>query len=282
MRLSIHQSHVIVFFLSFIFGFSTYLYFSGNGYYSFLFWNIDKDLLAQCLGFAVFGLYFRWCSESPILPNQQGIQLFFGSQTGEVWNEGNFLFIPRPFWSIWKKVSVEHFSFTVATQNRTQEGHIVMVFATGRAVPENVQLLSKISQEGLQEQVVGLSMMAVGTYISMNSRMDLLQYPHFDISQHVQDIFGKNQLYGLAVQIFTTKVEEINEQTRKQFDAIARLGDMGGIMNGLKQSFPTMSEVELYAAYASIVGFHPWVTSHVIHGNGSGNNTILLNGNNSL
>lgn len=273
-RLSAGMSHVIVIVFGIILASLAYGLFSGEGVYSFLFWDINKNLLAKTLAFITFGFYGRWCYETPILPNEQGIQLFFGAQNGEVWNESNFLFIPRPFWSIWKRVSIQHFSFTVATQNRTKEGHSVMVFATGRAVPINVQLLAKISQEGAQEQVLGLSMMAIGTYINQNQRNSLLCYPNWDISLQVKNIFGKNKFYGLDVTVFTTKVVEVNPETMRQFDTLARQVDMETTLRSLKENFPGISDVELYAAYASLVGLTPKVMSYVVHG--GGNNNIIF------
>lgn len=274
MKLGSGFSHVVVIFFGLLIGVSVFLYFTGYGSYSFLFFNIDKNLSAKMLGFVSFGLYTRWCYESPILPNEQGILLFFGGQTGEVWGESNFLFIPRPFWSIWKKVSIQHFTFTVTAQNRTKEGHSMMVFATGKAVPKNVQLLSKISQEGLQEQVLGLSMMAVGSYIQQNKRLSLLGYQSFDISGYVKNLFGKNNLYGLDVSVFTTKVMELSPEIARQFDLLAISKDMGEIMKTITRNFPDMSPVERYATYASLSGLNPSVMSYVIHGKGT--NNLLL------
>lgn len=274
MRLSSGMSHVVVIVFGLIFGLITYTLFSGEGTYSFLFWEIHKNLLAQSLSFIVFGFYGRWCYEVPILPNEQGIQLFFGAQTGEVWNESNFLFIPRPFWSIWKKMSIQHFSFTIATQNRSEEGHSMIVFATGRAVPVNVQLLAKMSQEGVQEQVLGLSMMAIGVYIRDNAREALLNYQHWDISGHIKNIFGEHNFYGLDVTVFTTKVIEVSQETMRQFDMLARQTDMQTTLLNLKQNFPSISDVELYAIYASLVGITPQIMSYVV--NGAGTNNILL------
>lgn len=276
MRLSSGISHLVVIVFGLILGLVAYVTFAGAGFYTFLFWDINKDLLAKSLAFIVFGFYGRWCYELPILPNEQGIQLFFGAQTGEVWHESNFLFIPRPFWSIWKRMSVQHFSYTVATQNRTMEGHTVMVFATGRAVPEDVHLLAKISQEGMQEQVLGLTMMAIGSYIRENSREALLNYQHWDISGYVEGIFGENNFYGLDATVFTTKVIEVSQETMRQFDMLARQSDMQTTLSNLKQNFPKISDVELYAMYASLVGITPQVMSYVINsGNGRTNNILL-------
>lgn len=274
MRLSAGISHLVVIIIGLTLAFITYTSLSGEGVYSFFFWDIHKDLLAKALAVAVFGLYGRWCYELPILPNEQGIQLFFGTQTGEVWNESNFLFIPRPFWSIWKRLSIQHFSFTVATQNRTMEGHSMLVFAIGRAVPINVQLLAKISQEGMQEQVLGLSMMAIGAYIRQNARNSLLSYQRWNISELIQITFGENNFYGLDVTVFTTKVIEVSQETMRQFDTLARQADMQTTLNNLKQNFPSISDVELYAVYASLVGITPQIMSYVV--NGSGTNNILL------
>lgn len=274
MRLSVNQGHVLVPLFGLILGMITYLVFSGEGSYSFLFWDIHKNLFAKSLGFIVFGFYCRMCYISPILPNEQGIELFLGTQTGEVLGESNFIFLPWPFWSVWKRVSIQHFSFTVAAQNRTKEGHQMMVFATGKAIPENVQLLAKISQEGVQEQVLGLSMMALGRYINHNERKPLLNYQQWDISGFVQETFGDNQFYGLKVNVFTTKVVEVNPETMRQFDTLARQADMQTTLSVLKQIFSGASDVELYAMYASLVGITPAVMSYVV--NGGGANTILL------
>lgn len=271
MKLPAGLSHFVVIAIGLAIAVNVYLFFSGEGTYHVLFLDFDKTKLAQTLGFVSFGLYARWCYEQPILPNQQGIQLFFGVQTGEVWGEGNFLFIPRPFWSIWKQMSVMDFSFTVAAQNRSKEGHMMMVFATGRSRPTNVQLLAKISQQGLEEQVLGLSMSAVGTYIHLNARATLLEYQAYNISDHVKKIFGDNKFYGLDVQVFTTKVVEVSQETMKQFDILARKGDMQTTIRGFKKNFPGISDLELYAMYASIMGINPAVMSYMVHGKGNTN-----------
>lgn len=276
MRLSSGMSHVVVVVFGVILGIIVYAFFSGEGSYQFLFMNINRQALAQCLGFLSFGFYSRWCYELPIQPNEQGIQLFLGAQTGEVWGESNFLFIPRPFWSIWKRVSIQHFSFTVAAQNRTEEGHSLIVFATGRAVPNNVQLLAKISQEGIQEQLLGLSTMCLGAYIRNNQRTSLLNYQHLDISEYVKKVLGEHQLYGLDVTVFTSKVIEVNPAVMRQFDVSALQDDMQTTLWKLKQNFPQISDVELYAVYASIVGYTPPVMSYIVHG--ERNNTLLLGG----
>ncbi|MCF7843702.1 hypothetical protein K9M47_02285 [Candidatus Gracilibacteria bacterium] len=274
MRLSAGLSHIVVLIFCFIFSLITYNTFSGEGSFQLLFFEIDKNLFAKSLAVIAFGFYGRMCYISPILPNEQGIQLFIGSQNGEVWNESNFLFIPWPIWSIWKRVSIQHFSFTVAAQNRTKEGHLMMVFATGKAIPENVQLLAKISQEGAQEQVLGLSMMSIGRYINANKRDSLLSFQNLDISGFVQEVFGENQFYGLKVKVFTTKVIEVNSETMRQFDVLAREGSMQTTLLHLKKNFPESSDIELYAMYASLIGINPAVMSYIVHG--SGTNNILL------
>jgi hypothetical protein len=171
-------------------------------------------------------------------------------------------------------VSVQHFSFTVAAQNRTQEGHSMIIFATGRAVPQNVHLLAKMSQEGVQEQVLGLCMMSLGSYIQNNARNTLLAYQQWDISGQIMHTFGLNNFYGLDINVFTTKVIEVNNETMRQFDVLARAVDTETVLGNLRQSFPNVSDVELYAMYASFVGINPAVMSYVVHG--EGNNNILL------
>ena len=257
-------------------GITVFLFFQGEGSYSILFLYIQKNGIAKIFGFVSFGLYTRWCYEEPILPNEQGIQLFFGAQTGEVWTESSFLFIPRPFWGIWKKISINHFSFTVVAQNRTKEGHSLMLFATGRAVPQNVQLLAKISEEDLKQQTVGISMSALGEYIRFNTRDSLLVYPSMDISSLVRKRFQKNRLYGLDVDVFTTKVVEVNQETMRQFDVLARQSDMDTILSKLKDTFPGATDLERYAMYASFVGVNPAVMSYIVHGEGKSN--LLLGG----
>ena len=269
-----NRHHVFVVIFGLVLGLAMYTFFSGEGSYSFILFEIHKDLLAKSFGFLAFGLYSRWCYEPSVLPNEQAIELFLGNQTGRVFEESNIVFVARPFWSIWKRLSIQHFSFTVATQNRTTEGHSVMVFATGKAVPVNVQLLAKISQEGMQEQVLGLSMMTIGAYIRENTRDALLTYQHWDISELIKSTLGENNFYGLDVLLFTTKVIEVSQETMRQFDMIARQADMQTMLLSLKQNFPNISDVELYAMYASFVGITPQVMSYVI--NGKGSNTILL------
>jgi hypothetical protein len=263
-----NRQHIFVVLFGLIIAISVYIFLSGDGEYSFLFWNINKNLLAKTLSFVAFGLYSRWCFEPAVLPNEQAIELFLGEQTGKVFSESSIVFVAKPFWTIWKRVSIQHFSFTVASQNRTKEGHSVMVFATGRAVPENVQLLAKMSQDGMQEQVLGLSMMAIGSYIHVNERNTLLNYQHWDISHIVHGIFGLNGFYGLSVQVFTTKVVEVNPETMRQFDLMARQTDMMTVLSALSEKFPNASDVEVYAMYASMMGINPATMSYVIHGNG--------------
>ena len=276
MGLTKHQAHLIVVMIGTIIAFFVYLFFSGEGSYSILFFDINKEKLAKSLSFISFGLYVRWCYEIPIPPNEQGIQLFFGEQTGEVWSESNFLFVPRPFWSIWKRLSIQHFSFTVATQNRTKEGHSVMVFATGRAVPNNAQLMAKITEEGMREQTLGLSMTAIGAYIRTNNRDTLLNFQNWNISEAVKNIFEENNFYGLNVTVFTTKVVEVSQETMRQFDILARQLDMSGTISKLQESFPGSTDLERYAMYASLVGINPAVMSYIVHG--EGNNNVLIGG----
>lgn len=273
-NLANNSQHVLVVIFGLIIGIATYVFFSGEGVYSFLFLDINKELLAKSLGFVSFGLYSRWCYEPSVLPNEQAIELCLGSQTGRVFSESNIVFVARPFWSIWKRMSVQHFSFTVATQNRTMEGHSMIVFATGKAIPVNVQLLAKMSQEGIQEQVLGLSMMTIGGYIRENTRDTLLDYQYWDISELIQITFGERNFYGLNVTVFTTKVLEVNPETMRQFDTLARQRDMNTTLQNLRQHFPSISDVELYAVYASLVGITPQVMSYVV--NGAGTNNILL------
>lgn len=275
MRLTVGQAHVVVLFIGALCGLATYFWFLGPGYYKVLFFSVNQALFAKIVGYLAFGFYVRWCYEVPIEPNQQRIQTFFGAQTGEVWGEGNFLFVPRPFWGMWKSLSIEHFSFTIAAENRTKEGYRVMVFATGRAEPENVHLLAKMSPGDVREQVIGLSMSAVGSYIYNNARASLLKYQNFDISAYVQEEFKVKEFYGLKVKAFTTKVIEMNQETTLLFDRLAAEGQMEALFAKLKTYFPDANDAERYAMYATFVGLTPAVMSHVVHGNGK---TVLLAG----
>ncbi len=271
-----NRQHLLVLFIGFSLAMFVYMYFSRKGDWSFLFIHINQQALAKLLAIVSFGLYTRWCYEPDVPPNEQAIELFLGNQTGEVFKESNIVFVAKPFYSIWKRVSIQHFSFTVAAQNRTKEGHSMIVFATGKAVPVNVQLLAKMSQEHLQEQVVGLAMLAIGTYINEHERATLLYYPVWDISGRVGEFFSKHDLYGLELKVFTTKVVEENQATKALFDARARQTDMEHLLVSIRRSLPGISDVELFAAYASIAGVTPAVMSHVIHGN-SGSHLILGN-----
>ena len=60
----------------------------------------------------------------------------------------------------------------------------------------------------------------------------------------------------------------------RQFDTLARQADMQTTLINLRQNFPHISDVELYAVYASLVGVTPQVMSYVV--NGSGTNNLLL------
>jgi hypothetical protein len=271
-----NRQHVYVIVIGLVLASSVYLYISGEGSYTLLLFSFNKNLLAKVLAFVSFGLYSRWCYESDILPNEQAIETFLGEQTGEVFKESNIVFVARPLWGIWKRVSVQHFSFTVAAQNRSKEGHSLIVFATGKAIPNNAQLLAKMTQSGVEEQVLGLSMLAIGVYINQNQRETLLQYPQWDVSKHIGTFFENNDLYGLTVKVFTTKVIEENQKTRELFDAKARQGDMEAVLKSIRTSLPNLSEVELFATYASIAGVTPAVMSHVIHGGAT--NTMILGG----
>lgn len=269
-----NRQHVYVLIIGLLIAISVYFFFSGEGTYSFLFFDFNKNLLAKVLAFVSFGLYTRWCYDPNVDPNEQAIELFLGEQTGAVFKESNIVFVARPFWSTWKRVSIQHFSFTVAAHNRTKEGHSMIVFATGKAVPHNAHLLAKMSQSGVEEQVIGLSMLAIGSYINVNQRDVLLRFPQFEISKHVGEFFDKNDFYGLTLKVFTTRVIEENQKTKELFDAKARQTDMESILRGIRTSLPNLSEVELFAAYASIAGVTPAVMSHVIHGNGT--NAMIL------
>lgn len=269
-----NRQHMYVIVAGVLIAAGVYTYFSGEGSYTFLLLSFNKNLSAKVLAFASFGLYTRWCYEPDIAPNEQGILQFLGKQTGEVLEESNIVFVARPIWGIWKRVSIQHFSFTVAAHNRSKEGHLMIVFATGKAIPENVQLLAKMTQSGIEEQVIGLSMLAIGSYINQNQRASLLGFPQFEISRLVSDFFSKSDFYGLRIKVFTTKVIEDNPKTRELFDAKARQEDMESVLRSIRTSLPNLSEIELFAVYASIAGVTPAVMSHVIHG--SGVNTMIL------
>jgi hypothetical protein len=250
-----------------------------EGYFSILFFHISYTSLATALATVVFGVMSRKCYVT-ILPNYQGIQTFLGAQNGMVWGEGNFHFIPWPIWTIWRRISIEHISFTVAAQNRTKDEHQMMVFATGRAVPTNVSYLAKIPEqnfkEQLTEQLVGLAMKSVGRYMNDVKRNTLFRYEQWDISKWFESTLKTRGLfYGLDVTLWTTKVVEVNKTTMEQFDLLARQADMGTAILEMKKLFPLLSEQELYAAYASQVGLTPNVMSHMIHGSGA---NILLDG----
>lgn len=276
MKLSPTASHVVVLLTGFIIASSVYLVLTGEGYYSFGPVHVYRNGLASALALVVFGLLGRYWHVS-IAPNTQGIQLFFGTQNGEVWNEGNFHFIPRPVWDIWKSMSVEHFVFTVAAQNRSSEGHQMMVLATGRAIPTDAYGLAKVSREDLTTQLIGLSMQTIAAYINREPRASLLGYPFHNLStwfayDHAHHDFNT---YGVRVDLTTTKVVETNPKTMEQFDRLTSVKDMDTLVQGLKVSFPETSDVERYAIYATMVGIKPTVMTHIIKG---GNGNIILDG----
>lgn len=271
--------HVRVIVIGLLIAGIVYTYFTGEGYYTILFLKIDKALFARTLAIISFGLYSRWCFMLPVGPNQQAIEMLFGKQTGGVFHESNLIFVARPFWSIWKSVSIEHSTFTVAAQNRTQDNHSVLVFATGTVVPENVQQLSKMNPEMIMQQVLSLSEMALGQYINNRLWKALFNYQQWDISEMVDDVFKQNHFYGLRVHVRTTKVTEVNPDTMRHFDRLALQTDMKSMMRSLREEFPHISDVELYAVYASLLQVKSSVMSHVIHGQ-TGNN-IFLDGRNN-
>ncbi len=268
MRLTPLRADVIVILVGLFLSTLVYQMFSGYGYISFGPAHFHRNGTSALLAFLVFGLWSRYCHVS-IAPNTQGIQVCFGVQTGEVWSEGNFHFTPRPVWDIWKEMSVEHLLFTVAAQNRSKEGHQMVVLATGRGIPQNAYAMAKLrSPEDLLTQLVAHSMQTIGKYIHRELRETLLDYPSFDLSRWFASdptnvMFAT---YGVQVDLTTTKVFEVNPQTMAQFDQLARKKDMDVIVEGLKVSFPEASDVERYAIYATMVGFKPAVMSHIIHG----------------
>lgn len=271
MKLSPIQAHVVVALIASTIATTVYSLLSGYGYYSFGPAYVNRNGIAGVAAFLSFGLYYRYC-HAPVAPNAQGIQLFFGAQTGTVWGEGNFHFIPRPFWDLWKEMSVEHIVFTVAAQNRSREGHQMMVFATGRGKPTNAFAMAKLStKEDLVTQLLGHSMRTIGAYIHRESRETLLSYPMYDLSEwFASDEENENfNTYDVQVDLMTTKVIEVNPKTMEQFDALARQKDMNTMVEGLKVAFPNMDEIERYAVYATLTGFSPAVMSHIVHGNGN-------------
>lgn len=276
--LSITQGHIVTLLYLAVIWFVVFFTIAKDGYFSIFFFHISYVSLATVVATVVFGVMSRKCYVM-IPPNHQGIQTFLGTQNGMVWGEGNFHFIPWPIWGIWRKISIEHVSFTVATQNRTKDGHQMMVFATGTAIPINTYHLAKIPEknfrEQLNEQLVGLAMMSIGKYINTEGRSYLFSYQQKDIAEWFQKSLEEKQLYGMEVVLRTTKVVEVNTTTMKQFDLLARQADMGTAIAGMKKLFPLLSEQELYAAYASQVDLKPNVMSHIIHGKGA---NILLDG----
>lgn len=281
MRLTVLWGHVLTFVIATTLALTVRSFFDEEGYISFYHLHMENQSFGNILAFISFGLYTRYCYVF-IPPNHQGIQTCLGWQTGEVWGEGNFHFIPRPFWDIWKIVSVEHFTFTVAGQNRTKEGFMMMVFATGRAIPENAFLIAKmLSMDHLKEQLIGLAMMTIGKYINQNERRALLDYPVWDISSFLKHSLEEEReqhgvmeldgLYGVMVTLRTSKVIEVDKVTEAQFNTLARTSDMDTVIGNLRKQFPVLSDVELYAAYGAFVGINPTVMSYVLHGDGNKN-----------
>ena len=246
---------------------TVFSFFSGKGDYQFLFWVWNKNVIATGFGVIVAGVYLRWCKLPTIPINHQAIQEFLGVQTGEVITEGKYHFTPKPFWDVEKIVSVEHFTFTVAAQNRTKEGYTVLVCATGKVRPFNVFHIAKLSREDLKEQVMATAMNFLGNQIRISPRSELLGYQAYD-DQKFSRLFSSDLatagLQGLYVGLMTTKMVEVDPNTFKQFETQAGLSNMQKIIADLKKQFPHFSDKELYATYASLAGLDPHIMSHIV------------------
>lgn len=277
-KLSISGGHISVLFLCALIWYIVHAMLAGPGGVSLSSSYMSQHKFVNLFAIAAAGLYGKYCIVV-IPPNHQGIQLFLGMQTGIVWGEGNFHFIPRPFFDIGRVIPIEHVSFTVAAQNRTNEGHLMLLFATGRAEPENVYHLAKIPEKDFQaqlnEQLVGIAMMTLGRYINVNSRETLFRFSQYDITEGFEEILSEQNLYGMKVTLRTTKAVEVNTKTMEQFDFIARQSGMETAIAQLKKLFPLLSEQELYAAYGAQLGLTPAIMAYTIRGQGG---NILLDG----
>jgi hypothetical protein len=274
MRLTPHQSHALIAAVLVAVWTSVYFSFNGYGYYSLGFIHIERDAGAALLATIVCGILSRYWYVK-IAPNTQGVQVFLGAQTGEVWGEGNFLFILRPLWDIWTTESVKHFSFTVAAQNRSKDGHQMMMLATGQGIPTDAFALAKIDPEYLKIQLLGLAQFTLGAFINDHPRQELFSYRMHNLSGRFAEDHDKNEFtdYKVKVVLTTTKVVEVNPRTMELFDTLARDKDMITIVNTLKATFPGSSDLERYAMYASMTGFTPAVMTHIIQG---GQANVLL------
>lgn len=277
--LSVNQSNILVFVTACVMWFIMYQYFKGYGYYSFWFVHFEKNSIGIVLATIPTGIFIRWC-HAPIEPNFQGIQTFLGTQNGVVWEEGKFQFIFRPLFDIWKKLPIEYQSFTLATENRSKDGHRLLVLATGSALPKNVSWLAKFSEvnfrEQVQEQLVGLGMLAIGRYINDNNRVVMLGYQQWDIKNYFSQVLSEKSLFGMEITLNTTKVVEVDPTTARQFDMLARMGDMTSSIQSLSTMFPNLSDAEKYAMYGTLAGINPSVMTHIIKGKG-GNHVLLGN-----
>jgi hypothetical protein len=238
--------------------------FGGEGYHSILFAHVSKNSFGILVGVCTIGVFIR-TALLVIPPNHQAIQKVLGAQSGEVRTEGTYITL-WPIVTYEKPVSTQHISFTVAVQNRTLEQLLVMVFATGRAVPENVFPLAKLPREKLEEQLVGIAMNTLGVRICTTSLKDLRNYAYQNLSEVFLKNLKSNHFYGLDVTLAVTRVEESDQTTLKQIELLARRDGMETAIETLKKTFPDLTPSQLYAAYASLVGVDAKVMSHIVEG----------------
>jgi hypothetical protein len=269
MKVSSLTGHVLTFVIGAALGCFVFWYFDGEG----TILIFDRHKFAVMMSLATFSMYQKYCLDT-IPPNHQAVVTIFGIPSVIPWNAGSFKQLFRPICQIWKIVSIEHFTITTASTNRTKDGYSVTVLATVTCKPYDVYLMIKMgSRKDLEVNLTGLCEHVVGNYLQQNSRSTLLKYKSYDISSFLKDeIDHRGTMYGVAVDLRTTEVFDVDSVTKRHFEAVARHEDMQTLMAKLKEKFTTLSESQIFAMYASMVG----IPANTITVEGSGAPRVVV------
>ncbi len=274
MRISPNQSRASVAVVLLVVFFFTWFFLFRRGYYSFWFIHVSGEGVATVAPFLVCGVLARYFHLS-IPPNTQGAVYVLGKQTEDSWGESNIHFVLRPIVDVWVIKSTQHFTIDIATQTRTKDGYLMMIFAVATCAPTDAYKLAKISLDDLVKRLTALCTSAMLTSVHGIERQEF-----YSDDEHVYEILDdrlqnlKMDKYGVGLDVIVTKFLESDEGTLKQFEVLARSKDMRVIVEGLKHEFPGTNDAERYAIYASLVGFKSSVLSYVVRGT-DGSNVIL-------
>lgn len=245
----------------------SYSLLSGYGYYQVMFTSIHKDGIASFVGLSLAGLYLTYC-RTTIPVNTQGILLFLGRQTGDVWSEGDFNFLPKPFFRIDTFVSVQSFTLPCECEGRSSDGKRMEMLATLQCTPVDVFWMAKMSEGELVEYLTGLAKYYLGRWMNLNTRDTLLTFAGMNVSSDFAGTLAEQQCYGVRVRMLVTGVSELDVSSQSLFDFLATQRETTEALATLRASFPGVTDEQLMNLFGVVTGRNMNVSTHIIRGNG--------------